>query len=82
MRILALFLLVAAGCHHSSNSPTLPTSYNPIDIKGSKINVISDGSHYGFRIIEVTHNDKTHFFLWNYDGNNQSMTKFDELELK
>jgi hypothetical protein len=71
--LILLVLIIAGGCSPPPSSPPSSSSSLPPFVKyveppieGSKINVINDGSRYGFRIVEVTHNNKTHFFLWNY----------------
>ncbi len=79
MRLLFVIVVLAvAGCCQTTQYGTLVKTIPPAE--GTKITVISDDHIRGFKIVEVLHNNKTHFFLWNYDGDNQGLVKFDERE--
>ena len=72
-------MLIFIGCVEPSRQSSVTTQnfYVPesSDKQGS-ISITSLGN--GWKIIELVYKNKTHVFLQNYDGNNQSLVKFQE----
>lgn len=86
MNKLVLVLgLCLIGCAASNQKEPLVHHVVPTN---QKILVIADSHINGyyavnkFAIVEVEYGTKKHVFLWNYDGNNQSLVKFDEVLLE
>lgn len=79
--LLFMFSLFLMGCCPPQKSQLQNLTKKSLEF-GSEVVIIGEKdnwTNYGFRIVEVSHNNKKYFFLWHYDGNNQSLVKFDEI---